>query len=519
MSTEINAESPDGAADDTPKVYTHEDEDREQDVPNDDDNLSDIKEDLVDESNNGRPGSAGEKSDADDKTEKKPLSLYPAELTAGLFGGANLFNGAALASMLSTHTAYPGLNPYTSLYNPEGMEKAGLLHGQLTGLPHPFNPWSPYGAASAAFGGLRYPFTGLRPPGLPPMGGNGPFSPSHAASAASRAAEEKKAEMERKKQAKNSKPHIKKPLNAFMLYMKEQRAKVVSECTLKESAAINQILGRKWHALSKEEQQKYYEMARKEREKHMVLYPGWSARDNYGKRKKAKEPGTGGQMVEDYPNNDGGSAKKCRAVYGLEAQHLWCAPCRRKKKCVRYPEGENYPPTSDQNSLLGTGSPLALAHGMLQNSPLSPQFGQGSPTSFMSHSPLALMHDQQTLAAHLHNMSQFNGGSMLNPRTPATSHMNTLQSHFQSLANGKLSPNDIHERHTPQSDENSAGSGSVGAGPRINGHIEVKLEEADDRAIGAELSPCVSPEPEEQPMKKLRIDPKHDMLNRSSIAT
>ena len=51
--------------------------------------------------------------------------------------------------------------------------------------------------------------------------------------------------MERKKQAKNSKPHIKKPLNAFMLYMKEQRAKVVSECTLKESAAINQILGRK----------------------------------------------------------------------------------------------------------------------------------------------------------------------------------------------------------------------------------------------------------------------------------
>lgn len=54
-----------------------------------------------------------------------------------------------------------------------------------------------------------------------------------------------RAEMERKKAAKNAKPHIKKPLNAFMLYMKEQRAKVVSECTLKESAAINQILGRK----------------------------------------------------------------------------------------------------------------------------------------------------------------------------------------------------------------------------------------------------------------------------------
>ncbi|KAH9634375.1 hypothetical protein HF086_010855 [Spodoptera exigua] len=94
----------------------------------------------------------------------------------------------------------------------------------------------------------------------------------------------------------NKKPHIKKPLNAFMLYMKEMRAKVVAECTLKESAAINQILGRRWHSLSREEQAKYYEKARQERQLHMQLYPGWSARDNYGygskkkKRKKDRSP-------------------------------------------------------------------------------------------------------------------------------------------------------------------------------------------------------------------------------------
>ncbi|KPJ19271.1 Protein pangolin, isoforms A/H/I [Papilio machaon] len=90
----------------------------------------------------------------------------------------------------------------------------------------------------------------------------------------------------------NKKPHIKKPLNAFMLYMKEMRAKVVAECTLKESAAINQILGRRWHSLSREEQAKYYEKARQERQLHMQLYPGWSARDNYGygsKKKKRKK--------------------------------------------------------------------------------------------------------------------------------------------------------------------------------------------------------------------------------------
>lgn len=45
-------------------------------------------------------------------------------------------------------------------------------------------------------------------------------------------------------------PVIKKPLNAFMLFMKEMRQKVIDECTLKESAAINQILGRKVLALT-----------------------------------------------------------------------------------------------------------------------------------------------------------------------------------------------------------------------------------------------------------------------------
>ena len=56
-----------------------------------------------------------------------------------------------------------------------------------------------------------------------------------------------------------------------------------------------------WHSLSREEQSIYYEKARQERQLHMELYPGWSARDNYGygskkkKRKKDRSPAdTGG---------------------------------------------------------------------------------------------------------------------------------------------------------------------------------------------------------------------------------
>lgn len=92
-----------------------------------------------------------------------------------------------------------------------------------------------------------------------------------------------------RKRADKSPAHVKKPLNAFMLFMKEMRAKVVAECTMKESAAINQILGRKWHALPHEEQAKFYEMARKEKELHQRMYPGWSARDNYAYHAKRRK--------------------------------------------------------------------------------------------------------------------------------------------------------------------------------------------------------------------------------------
>ncbi|KAH8873319.1 Protein pangolin, isoforms A/H/I/S [Schistosoma japonicum] len=32
----------------------------------------------------------------------------------------------------------------------------------------------------------------------------------------------------------------------------------------------------------------------------------------------------------------GGNLKKCRARFGLEHQNMWCKPCRRKKKCIRF---------------------------------------------------------------------------------------------------------------------------------------------------------------------------------------
>nr|XP_046267142.1 transcription factor 7 isoform X4 [Scatophagus argus] len=190
-------------------------------------------------------------------------------------------------------------------------------------------------------------------------------------------------EVKREKEPK--KPVIKKPLNAFMLYMKEMRAKVIAECTLKESAAINQILGRRWHALTREEQAKYYELARKERQLHMQLYPTWSARDNYGKKKRRKR-----EKLQD-SNTDPGSPKKCRARFGLNQQTDWCGPCRRKKKCIRYLQGGGCPsPTSsDLSAIDSPPSPSPARHRLYQHQrPPSPGCSP-PPTSPSTRLPLS----------------------------------------------------------------------------------------------------------------------------------
>ncbi|XP_051529940.1 transcription factor 7-like 2 isoform X6 [Myxocyprinus asiaticus] len=217
----------------------------------------------------------------------------------------------------------------------------------------------------------------------------------------------------KKEDEKKKQPHIKKPLNAFMLYMKEMRAKVVAECTLKESAAINQILGRRWHALSREEQAKYYELARKERQLHMQLYPGWSARDNYAgnyqgkkkKRKREKQAGEGNEHREYFPNpclslppiTDLSAPKKCRARFGLDQQNNWCGPCRRKKKCIRYIQGEGScasPPSSDGSLLESPPSSPSVVSPSPSLNESKPQTEQMQPLSLTMKPPPLLSSSQ-----------------------------------------------------------------------------------------------------------------------------
>ncbi|XP_046723655.1 transcription factor 7 isoform X3 [Silurus meridionalis] len=244
-------------------------------------------------------------------------------------------------------------NPNPPHLTPDMSQKPGVHRHQPHDLPSFYSlPSGGVGQITPSMGWFSHSLimgpSGMHPTGIP-----------HPAIVPSSGRQEHdqfdiKPHTESKREREPKKPVIKKPLNAFMLYMKEMRAKVIAECTLKESAAINQILGRRWHALTREEQAKYYELARKERQLHMQLYPSWSARDNYGKKKRRKRD------KQQDSTLDPGFPKKCRARFGLNQQMDWCDPCRRKKKCIRYLQGGQYvsPNSSDGSALDSPSSPV-----------------------------------------------------------------------------------------------------------------------------------------------------------------
>ena len=137
---------------------------------------------------------------------------------------------------------------------------------------------------------------------------------------------------------KTNTPYVKKPLNAFMIFLKEHRKNIKEENSDKSAAAINQLLAEKWKVLDLAEKMKYREMASKEKQLHQQLNPGWSTAMNYNTKK--------GKTYLDCipcPGNMQGShdvscckAKKaCRSLYGINGQNRWCQQCLWKKKCSR----------------------------------------------------------------------------------------------------------------------------------------------------------------------------------------
>ncbi|XP_073511967.1 protein capicua homolog isoform X5 [Phyllobates terribilis] len=74
---------------------------------------------------------------------------------------------------------------------------------------------------------------------------------------------------------KREKDHIRRPMNAFMIFSKRHRALVHQRHPNQDNRTVSKILGEWWYALGTKEKQKYHDLAFQVKEAHFKAHPDW----------------------------------------------------------------------------------------------------------------------------------------------------------------------------------------------------------------------------------------------------
>lgn len=84
--------------------------------------------------------------------------------------------------------------------------------------------------------------------------------------------------------------HVKRPMNCFMVWSREERYHILKEHPGINNAEVSKALGAAWRKLSEQDKEPYVEEARRLTEQHKVENPGYKYQPKRRKSKRKRKP-------------------------------------------------------------------------------------------------------------------------------------------------------------------------------------------------------------------------------------
>jgi len=314
--------------------------------------------------------------------------------------------------------------------------------------------------------------------------------------------------------------HIRRPMNAFMIFSKRHRPIVQEKFPNKDNRAVSKILGEWWYALGPEEKQEYHELASEVKEAHFKAHPKWKWCNKDGPKRKDNENGkeqSSGEDVSDPETLKSNGIKREHSDNGLASPSsnqpfiLMPTPAQRglakgQKKIRPYsPLGDiDYQRIACENS--------AASHSESMGAPRSPY----KKLFKRNDDSMDRVLTKVNFADKFANLPAFTpttrGGTLSLPSTPSALVRNWIMEKQQMPPAERMVP------HTPKSAfvfPNRNETGSFFFGPNFSlGDHSVIFEDSDESSINSPLTPRTprTPMGSEKSMNRRLLDQRRQLI-------